>query len=298
MKPTLVVMAAGMGSRFGGLKQIKPFGPNGEIIVDYTLYDAVTAGFGKVVFVIKKEMEEDFRSIIEGNLYADKIKIEYAFQSLTDLPAPYSPIAERVKPWGTGHAVYAARDRIHEPFGIVGADDFFGRDTIVTLGRFLSQQCTDTKGCMVGFSLRGTASENGSVSRGVCDVRDGMLSSVTERTDITLKGDSAFYTDEKGEQAALSPDSTVSMNVWGFSASVLEQMREHFTNWLSLYSGELKKEYYLPAFVDDLIQAGRLSIAVRKTTSRWYGVTYGSDAQVLSDALKQMHEKGEYPALR
>lgn len=298
MKPTLVVMAAGMGSRFGGLKQIRPFGPNGEIIVDYTLYDAFTAGFGKVVFVIKKEMEEDFKSIIKGNLYSDKIDIEYAFQDLCDLPAPYQPQADRIKPWGTGHAVYAAREHINTPFGIVGADDFFGRDTIVTLGRFLSQNCTKDTGCMVGFSLRGTASENGSVSRGVCEVKDGKLCSVTERTDITLKGENAYYTDENGEKASISPDSTVSMNVWGFAPDILELMKEHFTKWLSANSCELKKEYYLPAFVDDMIQQGKLSVSMCKTTSRWYGVTYGSDAEVLSNALEQMHDSNEYPALR
>lgn len=298
MKPTLVVMAAGMGSRFGGLKQIRPFGPNGEIIVDYTLYDAYTAGFGKIVFVIKKEMEEDFRAIISGNLYADKIEVEYAFQSLDDLPAPFAPLPDRVKPWGTGHAVYAAREHITAPFGIVGADDFFGRDTIVTLGRFLKEECTDTNGCMVGFALRGTASENGSVSRGVCEVQDGKLTKVTERTDITLRGDKAYFTDENGGKAEIDADSTVSMNVWGFAPVLMELMSDHFENWLALNSGELKKEYYLPSFVDDMIRAGKQTVTMCKTTSRWYGVTYGSDAQVLEDALKQMHDNGEYPPLR
>ena len=298
MKPTLVVMAAGMGSRFGGLKQIRPFGPDGEIIVDYTLYDAYVAGFGKIVFVIKQEMREDFERIISGNLYAGKLEIEYAYQSLDDLPMPFSPLPDRVKPWGTGHAVYAAREHIDAPFGIVGADDFFGRDTIVTLGKFLSQKCTDSCGCMVGFALGGTASENGSVSRGVCEVKNGKLAKVTERTDITLQGDTAVYTDENGGKVSIPTDTTVSMNVWGFAPSLMGLMQEHFTAWLHQYSGELKKEYYLPAFVDDMIHAGKLSVEMCKTTSRWYGVTYGSDAEVLSAALSKMHEQGEYPALR
>lgn len=298
MKPTLVVMAAGMGSRFGGLKQIRPFGPNGEIIVDYTLYDAIQAGFGKIVFVIKKEMEEDFRNIIFGHLYANEIEIELAFQELTDLPSPFAPSSERIKPWGTGHAVYAARNNISTPFGIVGADDFFGRDTINALGSFLSKDCSQSKGCMVGFALRGTASENGSVSRGVCDVRDGKLFSVTERTDLTLRGDMAYYTGENGESVGISPDSIVSMNVWGFAPSILKDMEIHFTQWLKLFSGEAKKEYYLPSFVDDLIQANKLTIEMRPTKSRWYGVTYGSDTDILSNALKEMHNNGEYPPLR
>lgn len=298
MKPTLVVMAAGMGSRFGGLKQIRPFGPNGEIIVDYTLYDAIQAGFGKIVFVIKKEMEEDFRSIISGNLYAKDIEIELAFQEMTDLPSPFSPLPERVKPWGTGHAVYSARNNVSVPFGIVGADDFFGRDTLKALGAFLASDCTSKEGCMVGFALRATASENGSVSRGVCDVRDGKLYSVTERTDLTLRGDIAYYTGEDGEPVGISPDSIVSMNVWGFAPAVLVEMEEHFTNWLKLYGNELKKEYFLPAFVDDLIKSGKLSVSMRPTSSRWYGVTYGSDAEILSSALNEMHENGEYPNLR
>lgn len=298
MKPTLVVMAAGMGSRFGGLKQIRPFGPNGEIIVDYTLYDAVQSGFGKIVFVIKKEMEDDFRSIISGNLYAKDIEIELAFQEMTDLPSPFAPLPERVKPWGTGHAVYSARNNVSEPFGIVGADDFFGRDTLKALGNFLANDCTSKEACMVGFALRATASENGSVSRGVCDVRDGKLYSVTERTDLTLRGDMAYYTGEDGEPVGISPDSIVSMNVWGFAPEVLTEMEEHFTNWLKLYSNEMKKEYFLPAFVDDLIKAGKLSVSMRPTKSRWYGVTYGSDADILSNALKEMHDNGEYPNLR
>jgi len=298
MKPILVVMAAGMGSRFGGLKQIRPFGPNGEIIVDYTLYDAYVAGFGKIVFVIKQEMQDDFKRIISGNKYSGKLEIAYAFQQLDDLPAPYAPLPERVKPWGTGHAVYAARGHIDAPFGIVGADDFFGRDTIVTLGEFLRGKCRDSLGCMVGFALSGTASENGSVSRGVCEIRDNKLISVTERTDITLSGDKAVYTDENGDKACIPADTTVSMNVWGFSPSVMELMGEHFDLWLSKYSNELKKEYYLPSFVDDMIGAGKLTVEMCRTTSRWYGVTYGSDADVLSNALSNMHEKGEYPPLR
>jgi len=298
MKPTLVVMAAGMGSRFGGLKQIRPFGPNGEIIVDYTLYDAIKAGFGKVVFVIKEEMEKDFKEIIFKHLFAREIEIELAFQKMDDLPSPFTPPADRVKPWGTGHAVYAARNHVSTPFGIVGADDFFGRDTLFQLGDFLAKECALKKGCMVGFSLSGTASENGSVSRGVCEVKDDMLVSVTERTDLTLQGDKALYTGENGEKVAISADSTVSMNVWGFDSSIYSEMEPHFINWCAKHINTPKKEYFLPSFVDDLIRGDKLKVSMRHTTSRWYGVTYGSDAEVLSDALLKMHESGEYPRLR
>ena len=169
---------------------------------------------------------------------------------------------------------------------------------MLTVLRFLKEECTDTNGCMVGFALRGTATENGSLSRGVCEVQGGRLMKVTERTDITLRGDCACYTDENGQKAEIDADATVSMNVWGFSPLLMELMSGHFENWLALNCGELKKEYYLPAFVDDMICAGKQTVTVCKTTSRWYGVTYGSDAQVLENALKQMHDSGEYPPLR
>ena len=297
-KPTLLVLAAGMGSRYGGLKQIDPLGPNGEIIIDYSVHDAILAGFGKVVFVIKRELEETFREVI-GSRFEGKIQVEYAYQEMNDLPSGFSAPEGRVKPWGTGHAVYAARNHMDGPFGIIGSDDFFGRDTLMKLGKFCSEQCDGTHLGMVGFRLANTLSESGSVSRGVCQEKDGYLETVVERLDIR-RDISGVISSIGGERRLILKDKApVSLNVWALHSDVFAVMEEDFTAWLKEEAGDpLKREYYLPAFVDGLVRSGKASVAMMDTSSKWFGVTHQADKPQMQQALKAMHEDGTYPALR
>ncbi len=296
-KPTLLVLAAGMGSRYGGLKQIDPLGPHGEIILDYSLHDAVLAGFGRVVFVIKRELLDAFREGI-GSRFEGKLEVDYAFQEATDLPAGFSVPEGRVKPWGTGHAVYAARDKLHGPFGVIGSDDFFGRDTLRQLGAFCAERCDASHLGMVGFRLQNTLSENGSVSRGICEGEDGYLRSVTERTAITREPDGSICYAENGEKTPLAPDAPVSMNVWALHADLFPAMEEDFIAWLRQDEGDpLKREYYLPAFVDRLVKSGAATVRMLDTASKWYGVTNREDKPGVQAALRRMHEDGVYPPL-
>jgi len=298
MKPTLLVLAAGMGSRYGGLKQIDPLGPNGEIIIDYSVHDAILAGFGKVVFVIKKELEDTFREVI-GSRFEGKIEVAYAYQQPEDLPAGFSVPEGRVKPWGTGHAVYAARKHIEGPFGIIGSDDFFGRDTLMQLGTFCAEHCDGTHLAMVGFRLHNTLSESGSVSRGVCETAEGYLTSVTERLDIR-RDCSGVISCVGGDRRLLLQDKTpVSMNVWALHSDLFPVLEEDFTAWLQEGSSDpLKREYYLPAFVDGLVKSGKATVAMLDTTSKWFGVTHKADKEQVQAALNKLHEDGTYPALR
>ena len=297
-KPTLLVLAAGMGSRYGGLKQIDPLGPNGEIIIDYSVHDAILAGFGKVVFIIKKELEETFREVI-GSRFEGKIEVEYAYQQMDDLPGGFAAPEGRVKPWGTGHAVYAARNHITGPFGIIGSDDFFGRDTLMQLGKFCAENCDGTHLGMVGFRLANTLSESGSVSRGVCETENGFLTSVTERLDIR-RDCSGVISCVGGDRRLLLKDRTpVSMNVWALHSDVFAAMEADFTAWLEAGAGDpLKREYYLPAFVDGLVKSGKASVAMLDTTSKWFGVTHKADKPQVQASLHKLHDDGTYPALR
>lgn len=296
-KPTLVVLAAGMGSRFGGLKQISPLGPCGEILLDYSVYDAALSGFTKVVFVIKRELEETFRELI-GNRLSDRIDIAYAFQDLNDLPGRF-PVSEgRIKPWGTGHAVWAARHAVSGPFGVVGSDDFFGRDTFLKLYDFTSSHCTGSETCMVGFRLCNTLTEHGSVSRGICETEHGMLKSVTERERIFRSDDRRVVYEQDGMLFPLDEHALVSMNVWGFPADTFDWMAEDLGQWLLSPGDPLKREYYLPAFVDRMAKSGRAHVTALETSARWYGVTYQEDVAGVKTALRSLHEKGEYPVLR
>ena len=298
MKPTLLVLAAGMGSRYGGLKQIDPLGPNGEIIIDYSVHDAILAGFGKVVFVIKKELEDTFREVI-GSRFEGKIEVAYAYQQPEDLPGGFSVPEGRVKPWGTGHAVYAARNHIEGPFGIIGSDDFFGRDTLMQLGAFCAEHCDGTHLAMVGFRLHNTLSESGSVSRGVCETAEGYLTSVTERLDIR-RDCSGVISCVGGDRRLLLQDKTpVSMNVWALHSDLFPVLEEDFTAWLQEGSGDpLKREYYLPAFVDGLVKSGKATVAMLDTTSKWFGVTHKADKPQVQASLQKLHDNGTYPALR
>ncbi|MBR5536708.1 MAG: nucleotidyltransferase [Clostridia bacterium] len=297
-KPTLLVLAAGMGSRYGGLKQIDPLGPNGEIIIDYSVHDAILAGFGKVVFVIKKELEETFREVI-GSRFEGKIEVAYAYQQMDDLPGGFTAPEGRVKPWGTGHAVYAARNHISGPFGVINADDFLGRDSFCRMGGFCVEQCDGAHMAMVGFRLANTLSESGSVSRGVCEAENGFLTSVTERLDIRRDYSGVISCTGGDRRLVLQDKTPVSMNVWAMHSDVFSIMEEDFTAWLKNGAGDpLKREYYLPAFMDSLVKTGKASVAMLDTTSKWFGVTHRADKEQVQAALNKLHEDGTYPALR
>ncbi|MBR6528532.1 MAG: nucleotidyltransferase [Firmicutes bacterium] len=298
--PVLVIMAAGMGSRFGGLKQIEPVSDKGEIILDFSLYDAIMAGFKKVVFVIKEENEDAFRELID-NKAGKYIDVEYAFQKIDDLPEGYAVPEGREKPWGTGHAVLAARKVVDGPFAVINADDYYGPGAFQTMYDFLENaQDTDKyQYCMVGFQIENTLTENGHVSRGVCQLDEkSMLTDITERTKIQWQEDKIVYTENEGETWVELPRGTfVSMNFWGFTASMMKEMEARFPAFLdkAMESNPMKGEYFLPGVVDQLIQEGKAEVKVLKSMDRWYGVTYKEDKEGVVDALQSMKDKGEYP---
>lgn len=299
-KPVLVIMAAGMGSRFGGLKQIEPISKAGEIILDFSLYDALMAGFNKVIFIIKKENEEAFRALIDEKA-GKHMEVEYAFQELDDLPAGYSVPEGRVKPWGTSHAVLAARKLVDGPIAVINADDYYGPGAFQTIYNFLEKTEDNDKYqyCMVGYQVENTLTENGHVSRGVCETsEDGYLTKVTERTQIQWHDDKIAYTEDDGNSWTELPRGTmVSMNFWGFTPSMMAEMEARFPAFLdkALAENPLKGEYFLPGVVDTLIQEGKASVKVLRSADRWYGVTYKEDKQGVVDALQSMKDKGEYP---
>ena len=298
---TLVILAAGMGSRYGGLKQLDPMTDGGSFIIDFSVYDAIRAGFDRVVFIIKEENLELFRETI-GNRIAKKIKVEYAFQRIEDLPAGFSVPEGRVKPWGTGHAVYCVRDLVKDPFAVINADDFYGRDTFAQLAKHLSAVDVNAPiahHCMVGFRLGNTLTENGTVSRGHCSVGDdGMLRGVVERTKIKKTETGAAYLDDDGETwIDLAADSIVSMNCWGFTPAVFARLESGLSAFLSdLGANPQKAEYYLPAAVDEQRRVGACDVSVYPTQSRWYGVTYAEDKAGVKASIAQMIADGEYPA--
>lgn len=286
---TLVIMAAGMGSRFGGLKQAEPVGKNGEAIVDYSVYDAMEAGFDKVVFVIKHSIEEDFKKLV-GDRIAKKIKVEYAFQEMNDLPEGFTCPETRQKPWGTGQAILACRDIVKEPFAVINADDYYGKTAFKVMYEELSREAAGEY-CMVGFKLANTLTENGTVSRGVCVSEDGYLKEVNEIT--KLKDCKAFDDDGKviGEYA---PDTLVSMNMWGLTPDIFGYLAEDFKVFLKDNLGESKKEFFIPLEIDALIKRGEKKVRVLSSPDRWYGVTYREDKQSVVDAIAEMTAKGMY----
>ena len=298
--PVLVIMAAGMGSRFGGLKQIEPVSDKGEIILDFSLYDAVMAGFKKVVFIIKEENEAAFRELIDARA-GKYIDVEYAFQKLDDLPAGYSVPEGREKPWGTGHAVLAARKVVDGPFAVINADDYYGPGAFQTMYNFLekAEDADKYQYCMVGFQIENTLTENGYVSRGVCQLdENSMLTDITERTKIQWQGEKIVFTENDGETWEELPRGTfVSMNFWGFTSSMMKEMEERFPAFLdkAMVENPMKGEYFLPGVVDQLIQEGKAEVKVLKSMDRWYGVTYKEDKESVVDALQSMKDKGEYP---
>lgn len=271
MKTTLVVMAAGMGSRFGGLKQIEPIGPNGEIILDFSIHDAVKAGFDKTVFIIKKQIEADFREAV-GKRIERMTDVEYAFQDVDHLPEG------RTKPWGTGNAVLSARDKVDTPFAVINADDFYGADTFTQVNNYLSKTGNM---CMAGFALGNTLTDNGTVSRGVCTVSDGYLQHVEEHYNID-------------RSTSLPMDTIVSMNMWGFDLDIFDALDKEFNEFMDNLENPLKAEFLLPEVVDHLIASGKKKVAVLPVTAKWYGVTYREDLPGVKAALKKLCEEGYY----
>ena len=299
-KPILIIMAAGMGSRYGGLKQIDPISDQGEIILDFSLYDAHMAGFEKAVFIIKKENEADFRVLIDEKA-GKYMEVEYAFQQLDDIPAGYTVPEGRVKPWGTCHAVLSARHLIEGPFAVINADDYYGPGAFASIYDYLEQAQDDEKYryCMVGYQLENTLTENGHVARGICQVSDkGYLEDIVERTKIMRRGGAAAYTEDGGESwHELDEGTTVSMNFWGFTQSFVREMEARFPAFLdkALAENPLKGEYFLPGVVDQLIKEQKASVRVLTSHDKWYGVTYKEDKESVVDALQSMKDKGLYP---
>ena len=296
MKPTLLVLAAGMGSRYGGLKQLDNVGPNGETIMDYSIQDAIRAGFGKVVFVIRHSFENEFRQIFTPERFGNKIQMEYVFQELDKLPEGFSVPEGREKPWGTNHAILMAKDAIHEPFAIINADDFYGRNAFEVMGAHL-QTLGDAQGryCMVGYRLENTLSENGSVSRGVCNIdAAGNLVSMTERTAISRTANGIEYKDCDGSMHLLPADAIVSMNLFGFTPDYFAKSEKLFVEFLKKSGHELKSEYYIPFAVNTFINEGSATMQVLQTTARWFGVTYKEDRPMVVQRLKELHEQGIY----
>lgn len=294
MKPTLFVLAAGMGSRYGGLKQLDGLGPHGETIMDYSIFDAIRAGFGKVVFVIRKDFEADFRAKILSK-YEGHIPTAVVFQSIQDLPEGFVCPPERVKPWGTNHALLMGKKVINEPFAIINADDFYGRDSFRVLADALSKADGENKYCMVGFRVGNTMSESGTVARGVCETVDGYLTTVVERTSIGYKGEDIVFTDENGEEQKLCPKTPVSMNMWGFTPDYFKYSEEYFKEFLKENIDKPKAEFFIPLVVNELVTSGKATVKVLDTTSKWFGVTYAADRPAVVAKFAELHANGEYP---
>jgi hypothetical protein len=290
---TLLVLAAGMGSRYGGLKQIDPVGPGGETIMDYSIYDALRAGFGKLVFVIRRDIEAPFRETI-GARFAHRLPVEYVFQELDKLPPGFSVPPQRTKPWGTGQAILMAADAITGPFAAINADDFYGANSFRMLADHLRSSAGDY--AMVGFILRNTLSEFGSVARGACRVDDaGFLQGVTELTKIERDGDAAKYTDAQGASHPLTGQETVSMNMWGFTPALFEQLRAEFSGFLRTNGQTEKAEFYIPSVVNALTQSGAARCRVLRTTDSWFGVTYREDRPRVIESVRTLVAQGDYP---
>ena len=295
---TLVILAAGMGSRFGGLKQIEPMGPNGETIMDYSVFDAVRAGFDRVVFVIRRDFEEEFRERI-GKKYEKIIAVDYAFQQLDDLPAGLTVPEGREKPWGTGHALFAARNVLKTPFAVINADDFYGADSYRQLAGYLSDppQCSQVRGVIASFVLSNTLSEHGSVARGICSVdEDGYLKKVTEVTKIEKTADGAADKSDPENPLVFTGNEQVSMNSWGFMPEFLDQLEGLLIEFLKNRGTELKSEFYLPGAVDELISRGKAVISVRNSKDSWFGVTYRDDRPLVQANLMKLVGSGAYPS--
>ena len=296
MDPTLVVLAAGLGSRYGSLKQIDKFGPSGETIVDYAIYDAIQAGFSKVVFVIRQSIEDEFNEVFYPKI-SPRVEVKYVFQELENIPSGLAVPDNREKPWGTGHAVLMTKSEINEPFAIVNADDFYGRSALKMIYDHLSQiKNTELSGCLIGYTLKNTLSEHGRVSRGVCEIGDSdLLKSVVERTDIYTGGPTGVYYDERGNQNPLSGNETVSMNLMGFTSQVLDHIEKWFMEFYHQSSSDPKSEFYIPTVLNNVAKMNGAPISVLKTSDRWFGMTYKEDKPVAQRMLADLVKSGVYP---
>lgn len=296
MKPTLFVLAAGMGSRYGGLKQLDGLGPNGETIMDYSIYDAIKAGFGKIVFVIRGSFEKDFKTVVIDK-FKDLIETDIVFQEISNVPEGSTYTPEREKPWGTNHAVLMGKDAIHEPFAVINADDFYGQESFAILADFLrSVEGKKNEYCMVGYRVGNTLSESGAVSRGVCVVDENqLLQNVVERTHIEEKGGTINYTDENGKEVAIDATTPVSMNMWGFTPDYFDYSLEYFKEFLAAEGQKLKSEFYIPLAVNNLIVSGKATCKVLDTPSKWFGVTYAEDRPQVVLKINELVRKGIYP---
>jgi len=296
MKPTLLILAAGMGNRYGGLKQIDPIGPNGEIIIDYSIYDAIRAGFGKILFVIRHYFKDAFKEKI-GSKFDDLVETAYAYQELDTALDGFVPPSEREKPWGTGHATLLGKDFINEPFAVINADDYYGINSFKMMADFLcGPEVSATNYAMVGFKLRNTLSEYGSVARGVCYCNDKQyLGDIFERTGVEKYGTGARYFDQDGTEHLLTGDEVVSMNLWGFHPSVFSHISAKFKDFLKEHGNNTEAELYIPTVIHDLIENGKIKVKVLPTHDTWFGVTYKEDREIAKRCIRKLIDDGLYP---
>ncbi len=296
MKPTLLILAAGMASRYGSMKQVDGFGPNGETIIDYSIYDAIKAGFGKISFIIREEFQDNFKAIFEPKL-AGRVETDYVFQSYDLKPFGIDKEIERAKPWGTAHAVLAARNQVNEPFCVINADDFYGYDSFEKMAKFLTTEASDDTYSLIGYQIDKTLSEHGSVSRGVCKVdENGNMVEINERTQVYFKPDGSVVYEEGGVETPLSNDTRVSMNFWGFTPAVFKQSEEMFRKFVAANENNPKSEFFIPLVADELIKSGTASFKVIPTASKWFGVTYKEDKPIVQKSISDLVNSGVYPA--
>lgn len=296
MDLTLLVLAAGMGSRYGGLKQLDQVGPSGETIIDYSVYDAIEAGFNKIVFIIRKDIEKEMKELLFDK-YSKKVKIDYVFQELDNIPDGVELPADRVKPWGTGHAVLMAKNIINEPFVVINADDFYGKSAFKAVADYMKSQGNDLKGknCMAGYRLKNTLSDHGTVSRGVCKVNEqNELIEIIERTKIGWK-DGKIVADNRGEDLELDGDLFVSMNFWGFTPDVFPELESEFKKFILDNYQNIKSEYYIPSIVSHQMEQGLATVKVLEATDQWFGVTYKEDKPLVINKIKELTREGQYP---
>jgi len=295
MQPTLLILAAGMASRYGSLKQIQEFGPSGETIIDYSIYDAISAGFGKIVFIIRENFAADFKEIFEPKLKG-RVAVDYVYQEMDAFVGDHAVPADRTKPWGTAHAILCAKNAINEPFAVINADDFYGTDSFVKMAAFLNNDCKPDVYSVVGYELGKTVSEHGSVSRGVCAVNTaGNLSAINERTKIYPENGQIVYEEADGSKHPLPADTPVSMNFWGFHPSVFELSQGLFNEFLDKNLSNPKSEFFIPIVADEFIRRDKGVVKVLPTSAKWFGVTYKEDAPGVQASLSALVENGEYP---